>query len=214
MVSGGSSSQQLDNAYEYLHLQNKVEAKFEGLKRIEKTEYPHYALREALINAVVHRDYSHSGSILIHIFEDRMEIVSVGGLVNGLTMNDILIGVSESRNKKLAACFYRLKLIESFGTGIQRIKESYKSESVFPEFKSSENAFLVTLPNSVYVRETVTTEERIIFILKHKGLQARREIEQELDLSKSSVTKLLNKLLSEGKIKQQGKARNTKYYVD
>jgi ATP-dependent DNA helicase RecG len=207
----GSILKQLDEVYEYIHLQNKIESHFQGLSRVEEADYPYYAIREALINAVVHRDYSFSGSILIHIFEDRMEIVSVGGLVAGLTMEDIFLGISETRNKNLAACFYRLKLIESYGTGIQRMKESYQNYAVGPEFKASDHAFLVTLPNVNYKVKHETNGEKTLAIIKAKGIAGRKEIEKELGLSKSSVTIILNKLLTAGKIKQEGNARNTSY---
>jgi ATP-dependent DNA helicase RecG len=207
----GSILKQLDEVYEYIHLQNKIESHFQGLRRVEEADYPYYAIREALINAVVHRDYSFSGSILIHIFEDRMEIVSVGGLVAGLTMEDIFLGISETRNKNLAACFYRLKLIESYGTGIQRMKESYQNYAVGPAFKASDHAFVVTLPNVNYKVHSETNEEKALAIIKVKGIAGRKEIEKELGLSKSSVTIILNKLLTEGKIKQEGNARNTSY---
>jgi ATP-dependent DNA helicase RecG len=208
----GSVLKQLDDSYEYINLQNRLESTFEGLSRIEMPSYPYFAIRETLINAVVHRDYSFSGSILIHIFEDRIEIVSVGGLVSGLTINDIFLGVSESRNKNLAACFYRLKLIESYGTGIQRIKESYKGFGVKPEFNISEHAFVVTLPNTGCRKEVKTNEEKALEIIKIRGKAARKELEEELGLSKSSITLILNKLLDEGEIMQKGKARNTMYH--
>jgi ATP-dependent DNA helicase RecG len=210
----GSILKQLDDSYEYINLQNRLESTFEGLSRIEMPSYPYFAIRETLINAVVHRDYSFSGSILIHIFEDRIEIVSVGGLVSGLTINDIFLGVSESRNKNLATCFYRLKLIESYGTGIQRIKESYKNFGVKPEFNISEHAFVVTLPNTSYKKEVKPNEEKALEIIKIRGKVARKELEEELGLSKSSATLILNKLLDEGEIIQKGNARNTTYHYN
>jgi len=209
----GSILKQLDEAYEYISLQNKVESNFKGLNRVDREDYPFYAIREALINAVVHRDYSFSGSILIHIFEDRMEFVSVGGLVAGLTLDDIMLGISESRNKNLAACFYRLKLIESYGTGIQRIYESYSKYSVEPEFKISENAFVVVLPNVNYKIDLDNNNEKILKIIKNRVNVSRKDIETDLKLSKSTVTLMLNKLLQEGKIQQEGKARNTRYCI-
>lgn len=209
----GSILKQLDGAYEYISLQNKVESNFKGLNRVDREDYPYYAIREALVNAVVHRDYSFSGSTLIHIFEDRIEFVSIGGLVAGLTLDDIMLGISESRNKNLAACFYRLKLIESYGTGIQRIYESYSKYSVEPEFKVSENAFVVVLPNVNYKLDIEDNDEKVLKIIKNRGNVGRKEIEIELNLSKSTVTLILNRLLEEGKIKQEGKARNTKYRI-
>lgn len=111
----GSVMKQVEEAFGYMQLHNATSASFKGLHREDNTEYPVSALREALVNAVVHRDYSFSGSILIHIFDDRIEIVSVGGLVQRLTLQDIELGISQSRNPKLANCFYRMKWIESYG---------------------------------------------------------------------------------------------------
>ncbi|QGG47223.1 RNA-binding domain-containing protein [Heliorestis convoluta] len=209
----GSILKQLAEAYEYINLQNKVESTFEGLSRVEIPDYPYFAIRESLINAVVHRDYSFGGSILVHVFEDRIEIVSIGGLVLGLTQKDIFLGVSESRNRNLANCFYRLKLIESYGTGIQRIKESYRSFRVDPEFHISDNAFVVVLPNTRYKKDLKSNEEKVLEIIGRKERVARRELEKELGLSKSSVTIILNKLLDEGFIVQKGNARNTVYQL-
>lgn len=191
-----------------------MESDFIGLNRVDRTDYPYYAIREALVNSVVHRDYNFSGSTLIHIFEDRIEFVSVGGLVSGLTFDDIMLGISESRNKNLAACFYRLKLIESYGTGIQRIYESYSNYAVKPEIKISENAFVLTLPNVNVNSEIDTNDYRVLSIIKEKGKVTRKDIETELKLSKSTATLILNKLLNEGKIKQEGKARNTTYCIN
>ncbi len=207
----GSILKQINETYEYINIHNKIEATFDGLNRIEVPGYPYFAIRETLINAVVHRDYSYSGSILIHIFEDKIEVVSVGGLVSGLTMNDIFLGVSESRNKNLAGCFYRLKLIESYGTGIQRIKESYNGYDVNPEFKISKNAFVTTLPNTCYKKEVKGNEEKALDIIRTKGSVARKDLEKKLGLSKSGVNIILNKLLNGGKIVQTGNARNTRY---
>ena len=114
----GSILRQMDEAYQFIGLNNKQRSIFEGLHRIDKPDYPEYALREALLNCIVHRDYDYSGSILVNIFTDRIEFVSLGGLVKGLTLTDILNGVSQSRNTTIAGAFYRLELIESYGTGI------------------------------------------------------------------------------------------------
>ena len=207
----GTLLKQLDESYDYINLQNKIESSFKGLNRIDRSDYPFYAVREALINSVVHRDYGFSGSTLIHIFDDRIEFVSVGGLVAGLTLNDIILGISESRNKNLATCFYRLKLIESYGTGIQRIYESYSGYSIEPEFKISENAFVAILPNVNYNVDIKDNDTLVLEIIKKKKIASRKDIENSLDLSKSTVTTILNRLLDMGKVSQEGKAKNTRY---
>ena len=149
----GSLLTQLENAYSYIDQFNRTRAEFEGLDRIDKRDYPAEALREALLNAITHRDYSFSGSTLISIFDDRIEFVTIGGLVRGLSFNDIMLGVSALRNQKLANVFYRLHLIEAYGTGILKINESYSDCDVKPQFEVTDNALKITLPNINYAGE-------------------------------------------------------------
>lgn len=156
----GSILKQIHDVFEAIDLYNKTKATFEGLNRMDKRDYPVEAIRETLLNAVVHRDYAFSGSILIHLYDDRMEFVSLGGLVPGLSMEAIYMGVSQPRNIHLASIFYRMKLIESYGTGISKIRELYRYEVRAPKFESATGVFHVTLPNcnefASAVREDVT----------------------------------------------------------
>ncbi len=149
----GSLFEQLESAYAFIDYHNRTRSEFEGLYRVDSRDYPPAALREALLNALVHRDYSISGSTLISIFDDRIEILNIGGLVKGLSYGDMMLGVSSPRNKHLAEIFYRLELIEAYGTGVMKIKESYADYSVKPVIEVSDNAFKVTLPNTNYVKE-------------------------------------------------------------
>lgn len=133
---------------------NRTRAEFDGLKRIDIREYTITAVREALLNYIVHRDNSFSGSTLISIFDDRIEFVTIDGLVKGISKEDILLGVSILRNKNLADIFYRLKLIEAYGTGIHKIMESYNINSVSPRIEVTENAFKITLHNTMISNTT------------------------------------------------------------
>ena len=99
---GGSVFRQLEESYSYLLLCNRTASVFKGLERIEKKDYPEEALREALLNAIVHRDYSFSGSIIINISDSDMEFISIGGLLPGLSVEDIRSGISQPRNRSLA----------------------------------------------------------------------------------------------------------------
>ena len=87
--------------------------------RTDRRDYPEDAIRESLLNSIVHRDYSFSGSNLVNVYEDRIEFVSLGSLVSGLELKSIFLGVSQSRNPNLAAVFYRMRLIESASVKIQ-----------------------------------------------------------------------------------------------
>lgn len=152
----GPILQQLDEAYSFLDLNNQTSAEIRGLNRIDTQSYPQDALREVLLNMIIHRDYSVQSPALISIFDDRMEFVSIGGLVPELSFDDILLGVSVARNKNLANVFYRLGLVESYGIGIPKINESYAEYSLAPKIEVSTHAFKVTLPNINFIKEQKT----------------------------------------------------------
>ncbi|MBD8036654.1 putative DNA binding domain-containing protein [Solibacillus sp. A46] len=208
----GSILKQVEAVYEYLSINNAKHAHFEGLKRIETETYPSYALREALINAFTHRDYSFSGSILIHLFQDRLELVSVGGLVKGLTLEDIELGISQSRNPKLANVLYRLKWIESYGTGLQRMRESYKGSVMEPYWTVGPNAFVVTLPKYISLTPTDENEALSNWLAQSKEFTAR-DLENYLKKSKATVRKILEELIQSGQIMRVGSGPKTKYQV-
>ncbi len=126
---------------------NRTAAIFKGLERVELSDYPEDALREALLNALVHRDYSYSGSIIINVNDSCIEFISIGGLSPGLSADDIRNGISHPRNRKLAEIFHRLRLIESYGTGIRKIYALYKECAVQPRIEVTTNTFKMVLPN-------------------------------------------------------------------
>jgi len=102
-----------------------------GSTREQKLELPEQALREALINALAHRDYRSTASVQIYIFSDRIEIVNPGGLVGGLVLKD-LGKRSAPRNPLLFGILYRMKLVEHVGSGIKRITEALADDDLQP----------------------------------------------------------------------------------
>ena len=144
---GGSVFKQFEDSVTYLALCNRTASTIKGVVRTDKKDYPEEAIREALLNAIVHRDYSFSGSIIINVNDSKMEFISLGGLLPGLSTEDIRIGVSQPRNKKLAKVFHRLRLIESYGTGIRRIFKLYENCPIQPVIEVTANAFKIVLPN-------------------------------------------------------------------
>jgi ATP-dependent DNA helicase RecG len=117
----GSLFKQMGAVYDYIDFHNQTRSTFDKLRRIDTRDYPEVAVREALLNSLVHREYSFRASTLISIYNDRIEFTSIGGLVSGVTLNDVLMGISVCRNAKLANVFYRLELIEAYGTGMRKI---------------------------------------------------------------------------------------------
>lgn len=225
----GSLLKQLEDAYTYINQFNYTRAEFPGLQRVEKRNYPLEAVREALLNSVIHRDYGIGGPTLISIFDDRIEFVNIGGLVKGLSLADIKLGVSVLRNKNLANVFYRLHLIEAYGTGLLKINECYADELVKPKIEVTDNAFKITLPNDNFNTSNVVTmqiadesasdkkqQERYAVVLelarKH-SLITRRMIENALQISTSTAVLLLKKMVQLGLLVKAGSGRNLSYHL-
>lgn len=216
----GSLLKQVNEVFEYLELFNKTSGKIVGLERIDIKDYPTYALRESLLNAVIHRNYNFTGSILISLYDNRFEIVSLGGLVKGISINDIYMGVSESRNPKLANIFYRLKYVESFGTGIGRIIKSYEQYESKPLLQESDNAFLVMLPNVNYkeIKErklpsNLTQQEQILEYLVKYGKISRIIVEEMLEISKTRANDILSAMIKQNLIVKEGNGKNITYIL-
>ncbi len=129
----------LNNAILFLKNHLNLEANIEGLKRVEQYEIPLVVLREALLNAIIHRDYTRNSDIKVAVYDDMVEIVSPGGLPNGLTVTDVFEGRSELRNKIIAKVFKELGYVETWGTGIKRIEKMCKNNNIKFEFKENSN---------------------------------------------------------------------------
>ncbi|MGM9680155.1 MAG: RNA-binding domain-containing protein [Eubacteriales bacterium] len=214
----GSLFRQMEEMYAYLDLRNKTKATFEGLYRTDIRDYPEEALREALLNSIVHRDYSFSASTLISVYDDRIEFVSVGGLPSGIELDDILIGLSVCRNPKLAAVFYRLKLIEAYGTGMPKIMKAYEGSGLKPKIEVTANAFKITLPNRNFaVKETAVSnapksnEDRILAFIESNGHIVRSDVDALLDVSQATANRILKRMVADGLIYQDGSGKKTKY---
>ena len=213
----GSLFQQMEDLYAYLDIRNQTRATFSGLYRTDIRDYPEEALREALMNSIVHRDYSFSASTLVSIYEDRIEFVSIGGLAGGLGVDDIMLGMSVCRNPKLAAVFYRLKLIEAYGTGIPKMMKAYKDCGCKPQLIVTGNAFKVILPNRNAQAEVPITantpEEQVIAYIHEHGSITRPEVQNLLQISQATANRLLKRMLAQGNIRQEGAGRGTRYVV-
>jgi len=216
---GGSLFQQLTDVYEFVDIHNSVRATFDKLRRIDTRDFPEEAVREALLNALVHREYSMSGSVLVKIFPDRIEFISIGGLMRGIELADIMSGYSICRNPQLAGVFYRLHLIEAYGTGMQKIFGAYAGRGKEPKIEVTPNVFKAVLPNingeSVKlgnVKIPLGQEEQILAFAAEKGVIDRKDIESLLGISQTPAGQLLKKLTERGLLVKNGNGKNTRYY--
>ena len=221
----GSVLQQMEESFRFIDEYNHIGSRIEGLERIDTRDYPVEAIREALLNSIVHRDYSLSSPTLISIFEDRIEFVNIGGLVRGITLEDIKLGVSVARNQRLADVFYRLRLIEAYGTGIMKINECYAEYDMEPIFEATDNAFKLTLPNVNYSMRSKETVERssirndfsddreriITEMLIDRTEITRRDVEKALNVSQGTASIILRSMIEKGLLVMEGRSKNTRY---
>ncbi len=219
---GGSVFKQLEDAFSYLMLCNKTTAVFRGLERVELVDYPEEALREALLNALVHRDYSFSGSIIINVNDNEIEFISIGGLLPGLSPDDIRSGISQPRNRKLAEIFHRLHLIESYGTGIRRIYNLYANCSVQPRIEVTTNTFKIILPNMNQKAETsvkkttdnVTLQmKKIIEYIETNGYITDATVQSLLLVGKTRAYTVMQEMDKKGLVCALGRGAEKKYIL-
>lgn len=222
----GSLMQQLNEVYDYIDFHNQTHATFRKLLRIDTRDYPEVAVREALLNTLVHRDYSFRASTLISIYDDRIEFVSIGGLLPGLELDDLMMGVSVCRNPHLANVFYRLQLIEAYGTGMKKIMGAYANALVQPKIKTTNNAFKIILPNVNFTPKAAevhkdfekaadlaldSNEEKVLQFLREHRMITRKETQTLLEVSQSTAGRILKAMVDSGLIKQIGGSRTTRY---
>ncbi len=217
----GSVFRQMEDVYDFIDFRNQTHSTFEKLRRIDRRDYPEVAVREALLNLLVHREYSFRASTFISIYTDRIEFTSIGGLVSGVTLKDVTMGISVCRNTKLANVFYRLELIEAYGTGILKIMDAYDGTGMVPRIETSDNAFKMILPNlnaKVEQEESAdtalgnrTAEGKVIALAKEHGAVTRKEAEALLGISQTTCGRLLKQMTANGQLIQMGKGKNTRY---
>lgn len=211
----GSVLKQLEDAYAFLDIHNGTKASIDGLVRKDTRDYPEQAIREALLNSIIHRDYLFSGSTIINIYEDNMEFISLGGLVSGLSLESVFLGASQSRNPGLAAVFYRLGLVESYGTGIRKIMRLYENEPA-PEFKATEGVFYVKLRNRNVkppVRRKESDKQLVYDLIRDKGEVSRKDVEMVLDSGTTKAYEYLKSFCDKGIVQQKRNGNKTTYVL-
>ena len=230
----GSLMQQMNEVYDFIDFRNQTRATIEKLYRIDVRDYPEVAVREALLNLLVHRDYSFSASAFISIYEDRIEFVSIGGLMPGIDLEDVMVGISVCRNQDLANVFYRLHLIEAYGTGMGKIMKAYESMQVQPVIETTKNTFKIILPNinakyeienaavktksgtpvTVHTEKELSDEEgKILEYARKHGAITRNDVIGLLEVSASTAARVIRKMVKTNLLEQKGKARNTHYTI-
>lgn len=225
----GSIFQQLENAFDFLMLCNQNRSNFSGLTRTDNWDYPEEAIREALLNAIVHRDYSYSGSIIINVNRQFIEFISLGGLLPGLGLEDIQNGISQPRNVKLADIFHRLNFIESYGTGLRRIFALYKDCYSKPQIVVTPHTFKLVLPNinhqNSYQQFSMVAEksahcyypnaqqQKVIDYLRENQTISEEKLQELLDLKRTRTYLIAKEMLDKNLLAVKGRGIKKIYYL-
>ena len=180
-----------------LEIENKTAAKITPMERVETPLWDRVALREAVINAIVHNDYSFEVPPKFEIFPDRLEITSAGRLPESLSREEFFTGISIPRNKELMRIYRDLDIVESLGSGIPRILRAYSEDC----FHFTENFIRITFPACVQVdhasvienatenatEKTNKTQQGILHLIKENKYLTYDEIAKQLSLERTTI---------------------------
>lgn len=205
-----------------LNLENKTLTKITSKARKETRIWNEISLREAVVNAFVHNDYSRELAPKFELFDDRLEITSNGGLPEGLAKEEFFDGFSVPRNKEIMRIFKDLDLVEQLGSGIPRILQFYKKES----FQFSENFLRIVLPRNVDEKggqeggqdggqdggqagrsriELTPAQNQVFRLIVENPRISRRELAENLKINESAIQKHINNLKEKKVIERVGK---------
>lgn len=210
---GVSVLKQLDSAVEMYYRYYVVE-QIAGMERKRKELIPENAFREAVANALIHRTWDVNSNIRIGMYDDKIEIMSPGGLMSSISREEYMNGrLSVLRNPVIATVFFRLHYVEMFGTGIKKIQRAYKESIVKPDFEIMDNSIKITLP-VLNMTKFTTDENEILNILGDNLILSTSEIVELSGFSKNKVLRILNALADKKCVTMIGNGRGRKYKRD
>lgn len=177
------------------------------VRRRDSWNLPPEAVREAIVNAVVHTDYSQTGApIRVAIFDDRLEVENPGLLPFGLTLEDLPLGVSKLRNRVLGRVFHELGLVEQWGSGVQRMISACREQGLpAPVWEEVGFRFRVTLRTErIRVPEVDAKDRTILDLLEGDEGRRTRDIAEAIGLSTRATRTRLARLVKRGLVREVG----------
>ena len=226
----GSILEQLDNAINFFHNHTKVHWHKVNGQTIYQPEYDEGAVTEALVNAVIHRDYNNPGAeVCLNIYDDRIEISSPGGMYSGDRIPEKVDFPMESlrRNPVIADLFWRMRLMNQRGSGLENITN--KTNTLFGDsvnhvhYRSTGSFFIVTIENAMSKKNTVTKvskgiplskrESSIIQMMKDKPSVSMKDMANALHVSERTIARDIENLQKQKIVSKTGKTRDIKWIV-
>jgi ATP-dependent DNA helicase RecG len=213
-VLRGNVIEQIDDAEKFVMNHIRLEAEIKGFKRKERWEYPLSAVREAITNAVCHRDYFSTANVHVSVFDDRLEVWNPGGLPPELTIEDLKKPhKSIPRNPLIANALFLIKYIERWGTGTQRIIWDTVAHGLpEPEFNEISGGFEVVFRKAEAVFEELNERQKKAWeYLREKGTVTRSEYAEICGCSIRTASRDLENMLHKGLLKREGKGKMSYY---
>lgn len=212
----GSLYNQIEEAYQFILKHINLGAEIDGIIRKDIYELPVKAIREALVNAVTHRNYMDNSCVQVCVYDDRVEITSPGMLFGGLTLEMMMSGSSKIRNTGIAEIFSRMHIVEGWGTGVQRMLDGCKEYNIQPpKFTEIGDSFRVEFfRKKINVQENVhvnvqenkkmSKKELVFEIIAERNDISNKEIAEKLNCSPKTVYRYIKELKSDGMIERVG----------
>ena len=218
----GSILKQVDDILYFCYLSNKKRITISGKpEREEYFDIPPRALREAIVNCYCHRDYTLSGDIKIEFYDDRVQIYSPGSLPDGLTLENIKMGMVAKRNKIVVNTLDKIDIIENYASGVRRIFQDYADFKKQPNYYISNNGIIVTLYNRNYIDKNdgqndgqnikLSISERrnkILVLIAENNHVTSSMLKDIIGVSKATIERDISKLREENKIEYIGSSKN------
>lgn len=220
----GPLYEQIEEAYEFVLKHINLGAEINGLIRTDAYELPTEAIREAIVNATTHRNFLDRACVQVAVYDDRVEITSPGMLYGGLTIEQIKEGGSKIRNRCIAEVFSRMKIIESWGTGIKRMFSSCKAYGIRePELLEVGDSFRVNLYRPSYdevhqsspksspkssLKNLNATQQKIADMILENPKVTQVDMAEKLDISTRAVKKSIKDLTEKGILERIGSSRS------
>ncbi len=188
--------------------------RFEGVYRKRKTIIPQEALREAIINALIHRKYSIPGAVKIAIYDNRCEIFNPGAFPGVVDITNLGDGTTYLRNPIIARIARRLGLVEKLGSGIRLIFDSVRKAGLRkPEYHEEGDFVKIVFFFEPERSPGISSEEAILKLAKMKGALSNKDVKNHLGVSRNTTIRKLNLLVKNGKLVRRGKGAAVKYYL-
>lgn len=225
----GPLYEQIEEAYDFVLKHINLGAEIKDLVRNEAYELPTEAIREAIVNAVTHRNFLDRACVQVAVYDDRVEVTSPGMLYGGLTIEQIKEGGSKIRNRCIAEVFSRMRIIESWGTGIKRMFSSCREYGIRdPELLEIGDSFRVNLYRPSYSGNDAqsspksspksssksspnglnATQQKIMQMIRKNSRITQAEMAEIIKISRRAVQKNIKELVDQGIIIHEGSTRN------